>query len=120
MALQINNNEPKKIKLKPEIKVDNYYFVKSQYKFKPHTLYKIIKETNKTIKCQEMEYDLLEPTYNEREGTTTQNYFFEKNIYKKNDWKIKTFAKAKIDRQNIWTYKKLDSFPLNTLVQYND
>ena len=122
MALQINkqskNNEPKKIKLKPEIKVDNYYFVESQYRFKPHTLYKIIKETNCYIHCQEMEYFICDFQYT-REGKIS-HYHYEDNIYKKNDWKIKTFAKAKIDRQNIWTINKLKKYDLYKLVEYND
>lgn len=113
----INND---KIKIKQEIKEGNYYFVKSEYKFNPHTLYKIIKETNKTIKCLEMEYNIIQGTYNDRTGTTSNYYYFKTNIYLKNDWKIKTFYKQKINRQNIWNLNKLKEEEYFKTVDYLD
>tara|TARA_R110002074_G_scaffold199777_1_gene367587 strand:+ start:82 stop:477 length:396 start_codon:yes stop_codon:yes gene_type:complete len=117
MVLQINND---KIKIKQEIKEGNYYFVESQYKFKPHTLYKIIKETNNTIKCLEMEYNLIQGTYNDRTGTTSNYYYFKTNVYMKNDWKIKTFYKQKINRKNIWNWNKLKKEEYFKTVDYLD
>ena len=120
MALQSKNNEPKKIKLKPEIKVDNYYFVESQYRFKPHTLYKIIKETNCYIHCQEMEYFICDFRYT-REGKIS-HYYYEDNIWSNNSWKIVKISKeiVKYNIKNIWTINKLQKYDLYKLVEYND
>ena len=117
MVLQINND---KIKIKQEIKEGNYYFVESQYKFKPHTLYKIIKETNHYIHCQEMEYFICDFRYNE-EGKIS-HYHYEDNIYNKNSWKIVKISKEKVKNniKNIWTINKLKEYDLYKLVEYYD
>jgi hypothetical protein len=119
---KILRHEPKKIKLKikPEIKVGNYYFVESQYRFKPHTLYKIIKETNCYIHCQEMKYFICDFRYN-REGKIS-HYHYEDNIYNKNSWKIVKISKEKVkyNIKNIWTINKLKKYDLYKLVEYND
>jgi len=115
MVLQINND---KIKIKQEIKEGNYYFVESQYKFKPHTLYKIIKDTNKTIKCLEMEYFICDFQYT-REGKIS-HYHYEDNIYERNSWKNVKISKKKVKKQNIWTINKLKKYDLYKLVEYNN
>ena len=117
MVLQINND---KIKIKQEIKEGNYYFVESQYKFKPHTLYKIIKVTNHYIECQEMEYFICDFRYT-TEGKIS-HYHYEEKIYQRNSWKIVKISKERVkyNIKNIWTINKLKKGDLYKLVEYYD
>ena len=108
----------KKIEFKLLPKEGNYYLVKSQYRYKPHTLYEIFKETDKTIKCREMEYKLIQGGYDDRQGKTNYYYYFKTNVYTKNDMKIKTFNKTKIEKKNIWNWKKLKEEEYYKIVIY--
>ena len=52
------------------------------------------------------------------QGKNNYYYYFKTNVYTKNDMKIKIFNKTKIEKKNIWNWKKLKEEEYYKIVLY--